>query len=53
LDVGSRAAGRRRPTCPKVQVINGLTRHGGEFSCSNITKRIFIYKDLNKKDLQK
>jgi len=31
LDVGSREAGRRRPTCSKVQVINGLTRHGGEF----------------------
>jgi len=30
LDVGSRETGRRRPTCPLVQVINGLTRHGGD-----------------------
>jgi len=28
-DVGSREAGRRRPTCPMVQVINGFARHGG------------------------
>jgi len=32
LDVGSRETGRRRPTCPMVQVINGLTRHGGDIS---------------------
>jgi len=30
LDVGSSEARRRRPTCPMVQVINGLTRHGGD-----------------------
>jgi len=29
-DVGSRETGRRRPTCPQVQVINGFTRHGGD-----------------------
>jgi hypothetical protein len=40
LDVGSRAAGRRRPTCPKVQVINGLTRHGGGYIIMEKDKQI-------------
>jgi len=39
-DVGSREARRRQPTCPMVQVINGLTRHGGDIELTKDYKRI-------------